>query len=154
MSDLKVGDSAPEFELQDTSGCTVRLHDLRGKMVVIYFYPRDDTPGCTKEACGFRDNLADFTDAGALIYGVSADSVQAHQKFSDKFSLNFPLLADTDKTMVRDYGVWVEKKQAGRTYMGIQRATFLIDGDGKISHIWPNVRPDEHAAEVLVALQG
>ena len=154
MNTLNAGDPAPEFELQDTDGQTVRLRDLRGKKVVLYFYPRDDTPGCTKEACSFRDNLAALTDAGALVYGVSADSVASHQKFTAKYDLNFPLLADTDKSVVRDYGVWVQKQLAGKTSMGIQRATFLIDEDGAIASIWPNVRPDDHASEVLTAVTG
>ena len=148
----EVGDAAPEFELQDTDSQTVRLRDLRGKKVVLYFYPRDDTPGCTVEACSFRDNIGALTEAGALVYGVSTDDVASHGKFTSKFDLNFPLLADTDRTTVQDYGVWVERKRYGRTSMGIQRATFLIDEDGRIAKVWATVKPEEHVAQVLEAL--
>ena len=148
----EVGDAAPEFELQDTNSQTVRLRDLRGKKVVLYFYPRDDTPGCTVEACSFRDNIGALTEAGALVYGVSTDDVASHGKFTSKFDLNFPLLADTDRTTVQDYGVWVERKRYGRTSMGIQRATFLIDEDGRIAKVWATVKPAEHVAQVLEAL--
>ena len=152
MSRPEVGDAAPEFELQDTNSQTVRLRDLRGKKVVLYFYPRDDTPGCTVEACSFRDNIGALTEAGALVYGVSTDDVASHGKFTSKFDLNFPLLADTDRTTVQDYGVWVERKRYGRTSMGIQRATFLIDEDGRIAKVWATVKPEEHVAQVLEAL--
>ena len=148
----EVGDAAPEFELQDTDSQTVRLRDLRGKKVVLYFYPRDDTPGCTVEACSFRDNIGALTEAGALVYGVSTDDVASHGKFTSKFDLNFPLLADTDRTTVQDYGVWVERKRYGRTSMGIQRATFLIDEEGQIAKVWATVKPEEHVAQVLEAL--
>ncbi len=148
----EVGDAAPEFELQDTDSQTVRLRDLRGKKVVLYFYPRDDTPGCTVEACSFRDNIGALTEAGALVYGVSTDDVASHGKFTSKFDLNFPLLADTDRTTVQDYGVWVERKRYGRTSMGIQRATFLIDEEGRIAKVWATVKPEEHVAQVLEAL--
>ena len=152
MSRPEVGDAAPEFELQDTNSQTVRLRDLRGKKVVLYFYPRDDTPGCTVEACSFRDNIGALTEAGALVYGVSTDDVASHGKFTSKFDLNFPLLADTDRTTVQDYGVWVERKRYGRTSMGIQRATFLIDEEGRIAKVWATVKPEEHIAQVLEAL--
>ncbi len=152
MSRPEVGDAAPEFELQDTNSQAVRLRDLRGKKVVLYFYPRDDTPGCTVEACSFRDNIGALTEAGALVYGVSTDDVASHGKFTSKFDLNFPLLADTDRTTVQDYGVWVERKRYGRTSMGIQRATFLIDEDGRIAKVWATVKPAEHVAQVLEAL--
>ena len=148
----EVGDAAPEFELPDTDGQTVRLRDLRGKKVVLYFYPRDDTPGCTVEACSFRDNIGALTEAGALVYGVSTDDVASHGKFTSKFDLNFPLLADTERKTVEDYGVWVERKRFGRTSMGIQRATFLIDEDGRIAKVWATVKPAEHVAQVLEAL--
>ncbi len=148
----EVGDAAPEFELQDTTGQTVRLRDLRGKKVVLYFYPRDDTPGCTVEACSFRDNIGPLTQAGALVYGVSTDDVASHEKFTSKFDLNFPLLADTERTTVQDYGVWVEKKKFGKTSMGIQRSTFLIDEEGRIAKVWATVEPAEHVAQVLEAL--
>ena len=148
----EVGDAAPEFELQDTDSQTVRLRDLRGKKVVLYFYPRDDTPGCTVEACSFRDNIGALTEAGALVYGVSTDDVASHGKFTSKFDLNFPLLADTERTTVQDYGVWVERKRFGRTSMGIQRATFLIDEEGRIAKVWATVKPELHVAQVLEAL--
>ena len=149
MPMLQAGDAAPDFQLQDTDGHTVSLADLRGKKVVLYFYPKDDTPGCTTEACSFRDNLASVTSRGALVFGVSPDSVESHQKFSQKHDLNFPLLADPEKQTVQDYGVWVEKKRYGRTFMGVQRATFLIDETGTIARVWPDVKPGEHVAEVL-----
>ena len=152
MSRPEVGDAAPEFELQDTDSQTVRLRDLRGKKVVLYFYPRDDTPGCTVEACSFRDNIGALTEAGALVYGVSTDDVASHGKFTSKFDLNFPLLADTERTTVQDYGVWVERKRFGRTSMGIQRATFLIDEEGRIAKVWATVKPELHVAQVLEAL--
>ena len=152
MSRPEVGDAAPEFELQDTDSQTVRLRDLRGKKVVLYFYPRDDTPGCTVEACSFRDNIGALTEAGALVYGVSTDDVASHGKFTSKFDLNFPLLADTERTTVQDYGVWVERKRFGRTSMGIQRATFLIDEEGRIAKVWATVKPELHVAQVLEAV--
>ena len=146
------GDPAPDFSLDDTDGNSVNLADLRGRKVVLYFYSRDDTPGCVKEACGFRDNLARVTSQGALVYGISADDVASHRKFTDKYELNFPLLADTDKEVVQAYGVWVEKTRFGRKSMGIQRATFLIDEQGVITRVWPNVNPEGHADEVIKAL--
>ena len=146
------GDMAPDLSLDDTDGNRVNLADLRGRKVVLYFYPRDDTPGCVKEACGFRDNLARVASQGALVYGVSADDVASHRKFTDKYALNFPLLADIDKEVVQAYGVWVEKTRSGRKSMGIQRATFLIDEQGVIARVWPNVNPEGHADEVIESL--
>ena len=122
------------------------------RSVILYFYPKDDTPGCTKEACAFRDAFADFTARGAVVLGVSADPVKSHDKFVQKFKLPFLLLADEDKRIVDAYGVWGEKTFMGRRYQGIHRVTFLIGGDGRIRKIWPKVKPDEHAAEVLAAL--
>ena len=148
----QAGDTAPDSELPDAAGKVVKLSDLRGRKVVLYFYPKDNTPGCTTEACSFRDNLDPIRKAGAVVYGVSADSVGSHQRFTAKHGLNFPLLADTDKRALQDYGVWVEKRRAGRTYMGIQRATFLIDQEGKIARGWPEVKPAEHVEQVLAAL--
>ena len=149
---LKEGDIAPAFTAEVNGGQTVSLADFAGRAVILYFYPKDDTPGCTKEACAFRDAFADFTAKGAVVLGVSADSVKAHDKFVKKFKLPFPLLADVDKHIVEAYGVWGEKVFMGRRYQGIHRVTFLIGGDGRIRKIWPKVKPEEHAAEVLAAL--
>ena len=137
------GDAAPDFELTDDHGETVRLSDLRGSRVVLYFYPKDDTPGCTRQACGLRDAWGDLS-GGARIFGVSADSTSSHAAFRDKFGLPFPLLSDPSRQAIEAYGVWVEKKNYGKTYMGIQRSTFLIDEDGKIARVWRNVNPDKH----------
>lgn len=149
---LKEGDAAPAFTAQTNGGKAVSLADFRGRSVILYFYPRDDTPGCTKEACAFRDAFAGFTAKGAVVLGVSADSVKSHDKFVKKFKLPFTLLADEDKQIVEAYGVWGEKTFMGRRYQGIHRVTFLIGGDGRIRKIWPKVKPEEHAAEVLAAL--
>lgn len=149
---LKEGDAAPAFTAQTNGGQTVSLADYAGRPVILYFYPRDDTPGCTKEACAFRDAFADFTAKGAVVLGVSADSVKSHDKFIKKFKLPFTLLADEDKRIVDAYGVWGEKTFMGRRYQGIHRITFLIGGDGCIRKIWPKVKPEAHAAEVLAAL--
>jgi peroxiredoxin Q/BCP len=149
---LKEGDLAPDFEAQTHTGDTIRLRDLKGKDVLLYFYPRDDTPGCTKEACGFRDAYDQFKKRGAVILGVSADPAKAHQKFTDKFNLPFPLLIDDQKKIINAYGVWGEKTFMGRKYMGVYRVTFLIDKTGHIKKIWPDVKPDQHAAETLAAL--
>lgn len=151
--ELKEGDRAPAFTAEASGGATISLSDLKGKAVVLYFYPRDDTPGCTKEACGFRDDYDAFVKAGAVVLGVSTDPVKSHDKFVKKFKLPFPLLADPDQKIVNTYGVWGEKRFMGRRYMGTHRVTFLIGGDGKIKKIWPTVKPEEHAAEVLAAIQ-
>ena len=119
---------------------------------MLFFYPRDDTPGCTREACGFRDRMSEIAERGTAVFGVSDDPVASHQRFSSKFSLNFPLLADVEHQAVEAYGVWVEKTMRGRTFMGTQRATFLIDEDGMVSAVWPDVSPDDHAEEVVEAL--
>jgi peroxiredoxin Q/BCP len=145
----KVGDKAPDFSLPSTEDRTVSLGDLKGKKVVLYFYPKDDTPGCTKEACSFRDNLARVKRKGALVYGVSADSVGAHAKFTEKYQLTFPLLSDETKQTIKAYGVWQEKKFLGKKYMGIVRTTFIIDERGKIAHVFPNVKVLGHVDEVL-----
>ena len=147
-----VGDRAPDFSIEATDGSLVRLGDQRGKKVVLFFYPRDDTSGCTVEVCGFRDRLSDIVDRGAAIFGVSDDPVKSHQRFSSKFSLNFPLLADVDRQAIKAYGVWVEKERDGKTVMGTQRATFLIDEGGGVTAVWPDVTPDSHAEEVVKAL--
>lgn len=146
------GVRAPPFSAKDEGGQAWSLKDLRGKPVVLYFYPRDDTPGCTVEACGFRDNLGPIAKAGAVVLGVSRDTAASHEKFRQKFQLNFPLLVD-EGSITAAYGTWVEKQQYGRTYMGIQRATFLIDGEGRIAKVWPKVKPEGHAQEVLEALR-
>jgi thioredoxin-dependent peroxiredoxin len=151
---LKAGDKAPEFSAPANGGGTVSLKDFKGQYLVLYFYPKDDTPGCTKEACGFRDAYQDFEKAGAVVLGVSTDSVKKHDKFVEKFQLPFPLLADEDKSIVEAYGVWGKKKFMGREYLGTNRVTFLIDPKGRIKKIWPTVKPEEHAAEVLAAIRG
>lgn len=149
---LEVGQSAPDFDLPANTGETIRLADLRGKPVVLYFYPKDDTPGCTTEACSFRDNLAAVQTQGAVLLGVSPDSLAAHQKFAAKHGLEFPLLADTDKVVSQAYGVWVEKNMYGRKYFGVERSTFLIGPDGRLQRIWRKVSPKGHVAQVLAAL--
>jgi peroxiredoxin Q/BCP len=150
--DLKVGQKAPDFTVLNDRGEKVKLSDFKGKKVVLYFYPKDDTPGCTKEACAFRDGFDEIKKKGAVVLGVSADSVDSHKKFKSKFELNFPLLADTDKKIIEGYGVWKEKSMYGRKYMGIERTTFIIDEDGKISHIFPKVKVGEHYDEIVDAL--
>ena len=149
---LKEGDVAPGFSAATSGGGKVSLADLRGQNVVLYFYPRDDTPGCTKEACAFRDHFAEFKKAGAVVLGVSTDPVKSHDKFAVKYKLPFTLLADEDKQIVQDYGVWGEKSFMGRKYLGTHRLTFLIGPEGRIKKIWPKVKPEEHAEEVLAAL--
>jgi peroxiredoxin Q/BCP len=153
MAELKVGQKAPDFTLANDGGQKVKLGDLKGKKVVLYFYPKDDTPGCTTEACNFRDGLDEIAKKGAVVLGVSADSVESHKKFKKKLGLNFALLADPDKKMIERYGVWKEKSMYGKKYMGIERTTFVIDGQGKISHIFPKVKVTDHYDEVLEALE-
>ncbi|HWF87536.1 MAG TPA: thioredoxin-dependent thiol peroxidase [Pyrinomonadaceae bacterium] len=148
---LKEGSAAPAFKTTDANGETVSLKDLRGQKVVLYFYPKDDTPGCTKEACSFRDSFSQFKKKGIAVLGVSPDSEAKHQKFVAKYNLPFTLLADTDKAIAEAYGVWGEKKFMGRTYMGVHRTTFLIDEKGKIKKIFEKVKPEDHASEVLAA---
>ncbi len=149
---LKAGEVAPKFTAATNGGGKISLADFLGKNVILYFYPRDDTPGCTKEACAFRDQFADFKKRGAVILGVSTDPVKSHDKFVEKFKLPFTLLADEDKKIVEAYGVWGEKSFMGRKYLGTNRVTFLIGPDGRIKKIWPLVKPEAHAAEVLAAL--
>ncbi len=151
MAKLKEGDKAPDFAVSDQEGNIVRAKDLRGRKVVLYFYPKDDTPGCTKEACSFRDSWAKFKRRGIEVFGVSLDSEKSHQKFINKFSLPFRLLADTDKKLSESFGTYGEKKFMGRTYMGNNRVTFLIDEKGKIKKIFEKVKPEDHAEEVLAA---
>jgi peroxiredoxin Q/BCP len=149
---LKEGEVAPKFSVATSGGGKISLADYKGRHVILYFYPRDDTPGCTKEACAFRDHFSDFKKKGAVVFGVSPDSVKSHDKFVEKFKLPFTLLADEDKKIVEAYGVWGEKSFMGRKYLGVFRVTFLIGPDGRIKKIWPLVKPEEHAAEVLAAL--
>jgi peroxiredoxin Q/BCP len=149
---LKEGDPAPDFVAETNGGGRVSLAELKGKNVILYFYPKDNTPGCNKEACAFRDHFADFQRQDAVVLGVSIDSVYSHEKFVAKFKLPFLLLADVEKRIVEAYGVWGQKSFLGRKYMGIHRVTFLIGPDGRIKKIWPRVKPHEHAAEVLAAL--
>lgn len=149
---LKEGDQAPAFTAATNGGGKLSLSDFKGQNVILYFYPKDDTPGCTKEACAFRDGFAAFKQQGAVVLGVSTDPVKSHDKFVEKFKLPFPLLADEDRKLVEAYGVWGEKVFMGRKYQGTHRVSFLIGGDGRIRKIWAQVKPDEHAAEVLALL--
>ena len=151
---VEEGKPAPDFELVSDEGTTVRLSDLRGKPVVLYFYPKDDTPGCTTESCEFRDAYDVFRERGAEILGVSPDGEKSHQKFKSKYGLPFPLLADPDHVAAEAYGVWGEKKFMGKKYMGIDRSTFLIDSDGNVAKAMRGIKPAGHASEVLVALPG
>ena len=148
---IKEGDAAPDFEARDAEGDNVRLSDLRGQKVVLYFYPKDDTPGCTKEACSFRDSFAEFGRRGIKVLGVSLDDERSHRKFADKYKLPFTLLADTDHAVAEAYGVYGEKQFMGKKYMGVSRKTFLIDEQGKIKKVFDKVNVEEHADEVLKA---
>ena len=150
---LETGDKAPGFKLPADGDRECDLADYKGKPVVLYFYPRDDTPGCTTEAQGFRDALPEFEKCGAAVIGVSRDTVKKHDRFKDKHDLNFPLIADVDGELCEKYGVWVEKKNYGRTYMGIERSTFLIGNDGKLRQIWRKVRVKGHVDAVLEAVR-
>jgi peroxiredoxin Q/BCP len=150
---LEQGAEAPDFELPDQDGSPVKLSDLRGQTVVLYFYPRADTPGCTTQACSIRDHSSDYADAGVKVLGVSPDTVADVKKFHDKFSLDFTLLADADHAVADAYGTWMEKKNYGKTYWGVQRATFIIDADGKVARVFPKVSPKTHDDVVLGALQ-
>ena len=150
---LSVGDTAPDFTLPTDGGGEITLSGLRGKPVIIYFYPKDDTPGCTKEACGFRDQMPDFSAANATIIGISKDTVAKHDKFKTKYELNFPLASDAEGTVTESYGAWVEKNMYGKKYMGIDRSTFLIDGDGVLKGVWRKVKVPGHVAAVLSALK-
>jgi peroxiredoxin Q/BCP len=149
---IEPGQPAPDFELPDQNGETVRLADLRGSKVVLYFYPKADTPGCTTQACGIRDHRADYDAAGATVLGVSPDSVKAVKKFHDKQGLGFTLLADSDHAVAERYGVWIEKSMYGRTYWGNARATFVIDEQGVVRHVIPKASPKTHDDVVLAAL--
>ena len=149
---IEQGTQAPDFELPDQDGTPVRLSDLRGRRVVLYFYPRADTPGCTTQACGIRDRSGEYEAAGATVLGVSPDTVAAIKKFHDKQSLNFTLLADADHAVAEQYGTWVEKTMYGKTYWGAQRATFVLDEEGVVRHVIPKASPKTHDDEVLAAL--
>ena len=149
---LSVGDQAPDFSLNDDTGSKVRLKDFRGKKLVLYFYPKDSTPGCTQEACDFRDNMNRVAATGAAVAGVSADSVESHRRFKEKQELNFPLLSDPDRQALEAYGVWQMKSLYGRSFMGIVRSTFLINEKGVITHVWPKVKVTGHVDEILKAL--
>lgn len=150
---IEPGIKAPDFSLPDENNLTRRLSDFRGRPIVLYFYPKDDTPGCTTEACGFRDDYSDYIKADLVVLGVSPDSPQAHAKFKKKYSLPFPLLADDGHKLCDKYGVWGPKKLMGRGYEGVLRTTFLIDSNGRIARVFENVRPAEHSAEVLDAVK-
>lgn len=145
--------TAPSFTLTDQNGKTHALGDYAGKYVLLYFYPKDDTPGCTKEACNFRDNMSELTTHDVHVLGVSADDTESHTKFSEKFSLNFPLLSDTDKSVIDAYGVWKKKSMFGKSFMGIARESFLIDPQGKIVRHYEKVKPATHVEEVLADIQ-
>jgi peroxiredoxin Q/BCP len=149
---VEQGREAPDFELTSDSGDRVRLSQFRGKPVVLYFYPRDDTPGCTKQACAIRDSYDDFTERGAVVLGISPDEESSHVKFKQKHGLPFTLLADPEHEVAERYGVWGERKYMGRTYMGIERSTFLIDQEGRVAKVMRRVKPDTHAEQVLAAL--
>jgi peroxiredoxin Q/BCP len=149
---IEAGQEAPDFELETDEGGTVRLSHLRGKAVVLYFYPRDDTPGCTAQALAIRDAWSDFRDRGAVVLGISPDTVSSHRKFKEKYGLPFTLLADPDHAVAEQYGVWREKSYAGRTYMGIHRSTFVIAADGTVEQALYGVRAEGHADLVLGAL--
>lgn len=159
MSDeLKIGDAAPAFEALALGGPygageKVKLSDFAGKHVVLYFYPKDDTPGCTTQACGVRDRWPDFQDADAVVFGVSTDTLESHRAFIDKYGLPFPLLSDEDGQIVRAYGVWVEKNFAGTKSMGTERSTFVVDAEGRLEAVFRRVKPDEHADQVLATLK-
>jgi len=146
------GEAAPDFTLESDSGEAVTLSSLKGKQVVLYFYPKDDTPGCTTQACGIRDAYGEFERAGAVVLGVSPDTAESHVKFRSKYGLPFTLLADPEHEVAEAYGVWAEKKNYGKTYMGIVRSTFVIDEQGKLKKVMRNVKPDTHADKVLAAL--
>ena len=149
---IEPGDTAPDFELPDQDGRPVKLSDHRGRNVIVYFYPKADTPGCTTQACGIRDRSADYDAANAIVLGISPDKPAALRKFADKYGLPFTLLADPEHEVAEQYGVWVEKSMYGKRYMGIQRATFIVDPEGVVAHVIPKVKPATHDDEVLASL--
>ena len=150
---IEPGEKAPAFTLTADDGSQVKLSDLQGRPVVLYFYPKDDTPGCTKEACAFRDRKPELEKLGAAVFGISPDAVESHVKFRDKYGLNFRLLADPNHVVADTYGAWREKNMYGKKSMGIQRSTYLIDAEGRVARVWPRVQVDGHDNEVLTALQ-
>lgn len=150
---VDVGQKAPDFTMPTNGGGTVSLAGLKGKKVVLFFYPKDDTPGCTKEACSFRDNLPNFSGVDAVVIGVSKDSAASHDKFAKKYDLNFTLASDEKTDVAERYGMWVEKSMYGKKYMGMERSSVLIDGEGVIRAVWRKVKPETHAAEVLAAVK-
>ncbi len=150
---LQIKDKAPEIKLSDQDGKVRKLSDYKGKWVLVYFYPKDDTPGCTKEACAIRDDFDNFDKLKLKVFGISADSVKSHKKFADKYKIPFTLLADEEKKTIKEYGVWGEKKFLGKKYVGILRSSFLIDPKGKIAKVYENVKPPVHAAEVIADLK-
>jgi peroxiredoxin Q/BCP len=152
MAMIKEGKKAPDFELESSEGGTVRLADLRGKTVALYFYPKDDTPGCTREACAFRDSQAALRRKGVVVLGVSGDSIASHEKFKKKHGLNFPLLSDPDRSVAKKYGAWGEKVLYGKKTVGSIRSTFVIDGEGVVRKVFPRVKVDGHAEQVLAAV--
>lgn len=151
-STVMVGSKAPDIILKNDNDELVKLSDYKGKKVILYFYPKDDTPGCTAEACSFRDGFSEIQKKGAALFGISTDSVESHKKFKEKYHLNFPLLSDADRKVVNAYGVWKEKNMYGKKYMGIERTTFVIDEAGKIKKIFPKVKVEGHYDEVLAEL--
>jgi thioredoxin-dependent peroxiredoxin len=153
MTELKAGSPAPDFTMKTDGGGTISLPGLKGKKIVLYFYPKDDTPGCTTQSCDFRDNFHEFDKIGVHIIGISKDSSASHDKFKKKYGLNFPLASDEDGTVCADYGVWQEKSMYGKKYMGIDRSTFLIGEDGKIAQIWRKVKVSGHVEEVKAAIR-
>jgi len=153
MTDINIGDDSPDFSLPSTDGSNIISSDLRGSTVVLYFYPKDDTPGCTKEACGFRDNYDALTEKGVVVLGVSRDSIESHNKFTNKYSLPFPLLTDPEAEIAKKFGAYGEKKMYGRVFEGVLRQTFLITKDGTIGKIWRRVKTATHAEEVLSAVE-
>lgn len=152
MAGLQIGDKAPDFTLPTDGNDSITLSDLKGRKVVLYFYPKDDTPGCTKEACGFKENMAQLDKINAAVIGISKCSVAKHDKFKAKYNLNFPLASDENGDVCDAYGTWAEKSMFGKKYMGIERATFLIDEDGKIENIWRKVKVNGHVEDVIAAI--
>ena len=151
---IQTGSIAPDFSLASSSGKTVSLSDFRGQTVIVYFYPKDDTPGCTKEACSFRDTFDALSNAGVTVLGISPDSVESHNKFIEKFNLNFQLLSDPDKSTAQNYGAWGEKNMYGKIVVGMKRMSFLVNPEGTVQHVWSKVKTESHGKDVLTLIQG